>query len=236
MSIPSGGYLYASTDGGQTWQTLYSGGGLNWTDITLSANGLTGAAISSGGCIYLYDLPAAVQPPPTNVPAPGICLEGVGIAPFTAIASSDSGKILVAVDQGGLIVSSYDHGLTWLSHPGAGNYSWTGVATSSDGSTMVAVSSDGVISVSTNQGQSWVAQPNAPKLNWTEVACAGGGLRMVAAAATGQVYTSTDGGVTWSLSPSPPWGSQSLSGLDSSTSGGTLAASVKVGPIRLLID
>lgn len=222
LSYTPGGYLYVSTDGGSTWLALLAAKVHDWRDITLSANGLTGAAVASDGCIYLYDIPAPVQPS-TKTPAPGVCLKGLGT--YASIASSGSGATIVAADQGGFIATSYDSGFTWVSHPDAGSYSWSGVAISKDGSTIIAVALDGTVSVSTTAGQSWQLQPDAPKQNWTSVAFTSDGRTAVAAVSSGNLYASTDGGSHWSplATPAGAWTS-----VDASSSGTIQIASVKV--------
>lgn len=192
----------------------------------LSANGLTGAAIASDGCIYLYDIAVPVRPS-TLPPQPGFCMDGVG--PFTGIASSDSGQIVAVVDQGGFIATSYDLGFTFVKHPEAGSHTWSGVASSSDGSIMVAVALDSTVSVSTNEGRTWLVQPDAPKQNWTHVATTGDGLTMVATALNGELYTSSDQGEHWSSLTSLP-GNLAWSSVDLSTSGAMRIASVRVSP------
>lgn len=118
---------------------------------------------------------------------------------WSGIASSDDGKRLVAVVNGGQIYTSQNAGLTWTARSSARN--WYAVASSSDGSKLVAVVYDdglgggGKIYTSTDYGISWTERNYVH--SWTSVASSADGVKLAATVYNGYIYTSTDSGVTW---------------------------------------
>ena len=223
-----------------TWYQDTKPGNQVWVDITLSLDGNTAAVVTDGG--YVYVLRVILTAPPTSAPTPAPTMAPLvipsstlnfttiydrGQKPWTSIACSDNGSFMVVVDDGGLIYTSSDYGLTWVAQPQTGNQSWTGVASSANGTHLVAVNSDGLVYTSTDSGLTWTVQPNAPVTNYTSVAITGDGLTIVVVADNDEVYTSKDGGLTWSNTTSPA-GNQNWSYVDVSSNGLMQIACVEV--------
>lgn len=209
--------MYISYDGGYSWMDIVYSGPLDYRSVTISADGKSGAALSSNGCTYLYRFPL--------VPAPGVCINGNDI--ISLISYYRLSERVQTLTGGGFVVNSFDNGAHWTYSTLSKNITFTAAAQSSnDFSRMVAVSSNGSIFISTDTGASWAPQPGAPVKNWTSVAMSADGLTILAGAAYGGLYTSTDGGVTWSKATSP--GDFAWSAVDVSDTAATQIASVKV--------
>lgn len=156
--------VYISTDGGVTWTP--SLGGNIFGSLTMSGDGTKLAVINtfatSYGVGYIHVS--------TDGGATWTTLTSSGLRPWTSVAYSADGSMLVAVDHGtiingdtifgGYIYTSTDDGLTWTPQTSAGINAWGLVAVSADGSKMIA---------RTVNGNSVWIRPSAPSVAVTSV-------------------------------------------------------------------
>ena len=142
---------------------------------------------------------------------------------WSAVATSDDGQKLVAVESGGFIYSSSDGGVNWLVRDAV--RTWQGVASSSDGIKLAAVVSGGMIYTSTDSGATWTSR--ASVRNWRAIAGSADGVKLVAVETDGQIYVSGDSGVTWvAVETNRKW-----QAVASSADGAKLVAMVNGGQI-----
>ncbi len=223
------GYLYASYDGGITWQELTASGSRDWSSIALSPDGSRVVATVTDGKIYcstdngsswpmLYDL-------------------GLGDSPLNTIALSLNGKYMVAgsgsgsMDPGHINVSS-NYGVSWSPFTVGSDSAWRSVAISDDGSKIVGVNNGYYIHTSSNNGVSWFSR--ATNDNWFSISSSADGSKLAAAVGSGGFYTSSNSGVTWGLQAGA--GSRNWRSIAMSSDGSKIAAVVENGNIYISKD
>lgn len=118
------------------------------------------------------------------------------------VASSASGKRLIAGYDAGVVISS-DCGLNWT-QPASGAQYVYGVASSADGSRLVACANgnghpQGYIYTSLDFGATWSSHATDASRDWQAIASSEDGKYLVAcvAGAAGYIYVSSDYGATW---------------------------------------
>jgi hypothetical protein len=104
----------------------------------------------------------------------------------TSFIISPDGNHIVAAGNLGIVYTSADGGVTWVSN-NVPNTNWTAVATSADGSKLVAVASGGLIYSSVDAGASWQSN-SAPNAAWTSVASSADGTKLITMASSGEAY------------------------------------------------
>ena len=129
-----------------------------------------------------------------------------------AVASSENGTFLVAVDNygagdGGSIYTSSNSGTTWTERTLAGQRAWQSVAVTADGAGIVAVDNYGTgeggsIWTSTDFGATWTERTSAGQRQWMGVGSSSDGTRLIAASSLGwneggDLLISGDSGTTW---------------------------------------
>ncbi|HEY3762058.1 MAG TPA: sialidase family protein [Verrucomicrobiae bacterium] len=217
----TGGYLFFSTNSGATWTDYSTSSGQDlWSGITSSADGTRLVACagyspydSQSGYIYLSSNSGVTWSKQTSLSS----------QPWSSVASSASGNILVAVSHGNTssvsyILVSVNGGSSWSSF--STTQLWTSVTCSSSGTNMVAVEGNGSIFISTNTGTTWQLSTNISGA-WSSVASSADGSRMVATTTGGLIYVSTDFGAVWSQENSTVSGN--LTDIASSADGSRLA-------------
>ena len=253
----SGGYIYTSTDSGDSW-TEQTGAGLrNWKAVTSSSDGSKLAAAVSGGYVYTSQ----------DSGNSWTELTGIGSSNWSSLSSSADGtKLLATVNLGypstfsnlgtnyalkgidgtarawtssgmsadGMIMLVGREKAVW----GSSNGNDFGVRSSGNNAThgaVIAVSSNGNIAVS---GASALWQSVNSGISWGQV-LSFGVVKAVAASATGKylfaaksndsIMTSTNYGVTWeSLNGS---GSRNWTSIATSNDGAKIAAVASTGNI-----
>jgi photosystem II stability/assembly factor-like uncharacterized protein len=178
------GYIYVSTDSGNTWTQTSSPNSSSWRAVASSADGNKLFAAIYNGSIYLLTNSGTTW---TTSSAPS--------KEWTWLASSADGTKVAATAQNDKIYSSTDSGMSWTA-TGSSNDSWSSIASSADGTRLVASSGGGVY-VSTNSGGSWTLV-NA---NSGQVASSADGTKLVIGG--GSIYTSSDSGLTWVSNNAP---------------------------------
>ena len=182
VAVVNGGYIYTSSDSGETWQERASlEPERDWSSVASSADGSKLVAAENGGRIY------------TSIDSGAGWTFRDANRNWTSVASSADGTKLVALVNGGYIYTSSNSGTNWV--PRGSSRQWRAVASSSDGAKLVAVVDGGFIYTSTDSGETWIQRGDS--LGWSCVASSSDGTKLVAGMDGGDIYTSTDSGVTW---------------------------------------
>ena len=175
------GYVYTSTDSGNTWTARTGTGSLSWQSITSSADGTKLAAAVSNGYVYTSTDGGATWATSTNA----------GLRFWYSIASSADGTKLAAVATNGYIYTSTNSGATWATSTNAGSNFWYSIASSADGTKLVAApgATKGYIYISTDSGATWSTSTNSELYNWNSIASSADGAKLAAAPGSGPIYT-----------------------------------------------
>jgi photosystem II stability/assembly factor-like uncharacterized protein len=121
---------------------------------------------------------------------------------WVAVASSDNGKILIAVSSS--IYVSTNAGATWKEATNAPSGYWVCASISANGSKMAAAMDGGRIYTSRDYGVTWRATAS-PSNYWESIACSADGRKLAAAAFSdglnntvpGQIHLSSNSGASW---------------------------------------
>lgn len=178
------GYIYISTDSGNTWAQTSSPNSSSWTAVASSADGNKLFAAIYNGSIYLS----------TNAGTAWATSSAPSIK-WTWLASSADGTKVAATANNDKIYSSTDSGMTWTA-TGSASDSWGSIASSADGTKLAASSGSGVY-FSTNSGGSWTLV----NTNSGQVASSADGTKLVIGGVS--IYTSSDSGLTWASNSAP---------------------------------
>ncbi len=148
-AVAYGGYIYVSTDYGNTW--TQKGSSQKWLGIAMSDTGLYQTAVTRDGPIYVSIDSGNTWNPKDETRY------------WSGVAMSDTGQYQTAVVYGGNIYVSTDYGNTW--NPKDEARYWSGVAMSSTGQYRTAVinygdDGGGDIYVSNDSGVSWTGKEN----------------------------------------------------------------------------
>lgn len=185
-SAPSARGIYLSTNSGATWYP----GGVNGSDVALSADGLKLAAV-----VYNTFTPLFVTLS-TNA---GITWQSNYVSlsqPWWPLASSADGVKLAAAVGGpfvsriGSIHTSTNSGMTWTTNASLGlpTANWIAIDSSADGSRLVAAVRNGGIYTSVDSGATWVSN-TVPPADWNAVTISADGYKLAAVAFGGGIWT-----------------------------------------------
>jgi len=233
-AVPGSGYVYTSSDSGETWVQQTGSGSRSWNNITSSADGTRLAAITSN-YIYISTNSGVTWTQATTSPAS---------INWQAIASSNDGLKLVAVSTGGsgyYAYTSTDGGATWTQRTGTGLSGWQSVASSGDGNHLLISSggggSNGFIKYSHDSGATWTSVTSLGTQSRWGTAISDDGQIMYAgpSSPTGSIVRSTDGGATWTALTGT--GNNEWRGLESSADGSIVVAVARnIGHVYYSID
>jgi hypothetical protein len=213
------GDLSTSIDGGATWTPGDGPTDRTWISSDMSANGDRLVAVQYGGRMYMSTnsgvnwTPVAIPDLDTRPVDPNPDLNA---QPFESVTvSSDGNRIVAAVQDGPLVVSS-NAGLNWVAGTSGGALLtgwWRSVDSSADGMIVMAADHNGVIYRSTDGGLTWAtrnvdigAGPVAE--SWYRLKMsADGSVIAVAGNSFGPgpgtgIFVSRDSGLTWTKSHS----------------------------------
>lgn len=114
---------------------------------------------------------------------------------WDGISISSDGKYQSAVDNGGFIYISEDHGNTWIQNENLNvlNKNWKAISISATGSFQTAIDNNGGIYVSNDTGKNWRNTTSDLGLqinNWQAVSVSANGQYQTAVVYGGSVYTS----------------------------------------------
>jgi photosystem II stability/assembly factor-like uncharacterized protein len=133
--VTLGGYIYLSTDDGQTWATSTGAGRRKWYALASSEDGSKLAAIEDHGYVYLSDDSGVTWATSTEL----------GQRSWLSIDVSDDGNKIAACQypeddyDNEYVFTSIDGGSSWVAEDDPGEIGCGSVALSSDGSRLVAV-------------------------------------------------------------------------------------------------
>lgn len=225
-----GGYMYLSSDGGDTFSELTSlGTGSNWR-LNISDNGLRMIATSQLN---------SASPPKVSLDSGATWTSdtAAGNLNYTGTAISNDGAIRLAA-----VYPSYPK----VSINSGSSYSTVGYSAyhhnascSSDCSKMLVVAGGGYPAVSTDSGTSWTQKTALLTAGWYGATVSGDGTKMAVSSivysATPKVHVSTDTGSTWS-DRTPPVANRNWISVSYSADGNTLAVADYGGYVYISTD
>jgi len=214
-----------------------SSGSYNYSAVACSADGSRIIAADRGFCtaggqIYVsQDYGVTWISVATNSPSGTVTNQ-----PWSSLACSGEGRVILASANNGPLYLSTDYGSHWA--PTAldyGSNTWVKVCVSGDGTRLAAAYSPGKILLSGNSGQTWTsAQPTGSAAeNWGALAQTSNGSNLVAITILGRVMASTDSGKTWFFRTA---NSLAYSDVAMDKTGSNLVASVTGGAVQVSKD
>ena len=205
VSVANPGGIYISSNYGSSWHVT-SAPDLKWRAVTSSGDGrlLTALVDDTTSVIFQsYDYGSTWID----------ITSSTGLLPsqeWTAIACSDSGQYLAALNTNDAIYVSNNYGATWTET--TISIFWFDVAVSVSGQYMVAVagsnSGNGGVIISRDFGENWARSEGAESDNnqWVSAAITANGQTIYAvdSLTIGGIYVTYDAGDTWSVLPNAP--------------------------------
>lgn len=181
----STGYIYISTDSGETWTAKTAPGIQAWRSFAASSTGSKLYAQVYNGYIWSSVDSGATWTEQT----------GSGVKNWSNICCSSDGATVYAVESNGLCYKSTDSGATWAATDSTAS-SCRSVACSADGSVVLAGGSlTNDLYFSADGGTSWTVTLTGN--DYISVAMDATGTNMVAVEVIGDVFVSNDGGDNW---------------------------------------
>lgn len=120
--------------------------------------------------------------------------------PWSALACSSSGKVVLAAVTNGPLYLSSDYGAHWATTAASyGSNTWTTISVSQDGIVFYAITAVGVILRSPDAGVTWAATRPTSNTNesWGALVQSANASNVLAFINDGRAYKSSDMGVTW---------------------------------------
>jgi photosystem II stability/assembly factor-like uncharacterized protein len=219
IAVPSGGYIYTSSNFGFTWKRAV--GSKSWSSCTITKDGTTMLAGEYGGYLYLSttiintDIGALLQ----TYTAGSQMNIGINIlntvkktvggpnsnSPAGSVMSYDGTRIVVAVEGSPNINVSTNTGNTWTAYSIGTTWAWRGLSGSSTLDKLILTGGDiGNINayLSTNMGVLWTSRSitgTNTRVGANASSADGNKLLVVTQDGGGKIYTSTDSGLTWDV-------------------------------------
>lgn len=221
--VTSSGYLYKSTDSGDTWTELTSAGARSWNSISCDSTGSN--VVASAASTNLYKS--------TDGGSNWSVLSNSGAyTNWEQTFISEDGTVIAGIVFGTNVVVSTDGGATFTSNTSYGGKPWRGLSGSSDGSVLFAsyVGTSGGAALSTDSGATWtdVTSSLGGAGTYWNTATSINGNKLVTALDSGSIYVSQDKGVTWTAQTAPGTG-KSWEGIGISSDGTTIIAGRNTG-------
>lgn len=194
------GYMYKSTDGGNTFSELTSLGAAPTWHMAASSDGSKLAAdnVRLTGGVYVGPILLS-----NDSGATWATSTGAGTRYWNGVAMSDDGTTIVGVVYKGYPFVTTNSGSTWTQR---GNYGYYhGVDCSSDCSEMLAIPSGSYPNVSVNTGVNWSQKTALAQKTWYTNSVSNDGTKMVVGSTVHPsypvtvLYVSTDSGTNWAL-------------------------------------
>ena len=215
--VNSSGYLYKSTDSGNSWTELTSAGARGWNSISCDSTGSNIVASAASTNLYKSTDGGSNWTLLSNSGAP---------SGWDQTFISDDGNVIAGVVFNGNVIVSTDGGSTFTSNTSYGSKPWRGLSGSSDGSVLFAsyVGASGGVALSTNSGATWTdltSSVGGAGTYWNTGTSINGN-KLVTAEENGSVYISQDKGVSWTEQTSA--GTRAWEGVGISSDGTTIMA------------
>lgn len=222
-SVAGGGYIYKSTDSGETWTELTSAGARNWQSTSCDSTGTN--VVASVPSVGLYKS--------TDGGASWSLLTNSGtFSGFDQTFISDDGNVIAVIIFNGLIRVSTDGGATFTPNTSFGSKPWRGLSGSSDGSVLFASwvgTTTGGAALSTDSGATWtdVTASVGGGGDYWNTGTSVNGNKLVTGKSNGSIYVSQDGGTSWAQLTTA--GTISWEGIGISADGSTIMAGPSLG-------
>ena len=199
VAITSLGYIYTSTDSGNTFVERLNAGMRSWGFVDSDPTGTYLVATVYGGYIY------------TSSDSGNTWVErsSSGIHSWTGVTISNGGVRLAAVAQEDYIHTSTDFGTTWIERTSTGRSNWSSIDSDGSGLKLGATVNGGSVWVSPDGGNTLNRIPNpldgvvndidyTHSYFWSSIAISGNGSKYaVVSGAGGPIRKSLDSGITW---------------------------------------
>jgi len=205
----SSGYLYLSTNRGNTWSIQNNSLSANWYTASMSATNGQFMLAGNNSFLYLSTNTGATWQPISGSAYGSTYGLFTTTGNWSSSAISNAGQYMLAGMNTGSLYLSTSSGSSWTLLGGAANTNgmptsaanWSSCSMNASGSLMTAaVGTSGSIYLSTNSGAYWSKAPGlSTSAPWSKVSIASSANYVVASANSGNIYLSTDGaGATWS--------------------------------------
>ena len=196
----NGGYIWTSTNRGDTWVQRTGAGSRSWISVASSANGVKLIAADQGGSVWTSgDSGVTWTERPDVGPSPQTW-SCVAISANGTYAAAGAGVPGVA---NGYIYWSDDSGATWTQTGAPQRNDWTSLTVSNDGATLYATGTGqytGPIYKSTDSGTTWNLIPfTGVTVGFYAIAGSSDGTKLIIGDQLGGtgIWTSTDTGLNW---------------------------------------
>ena len=182
----AGGFIYTSSDAGESWQERINSGSRLWESLAMSDDGKTIVATPGQGNVMLSP----------NMGADWTALQSSGSKIWRSVAVSGDGNKIAALGDLSLSLSN-DKGQTWYDAPQALGGGWSNLDMSADGMTIM-VNNYVESKVSYDGGVTWseLGQPGTD-LNGTRVAVSRNGQHLIFRQSDTELLVSNNSGQTW---------------------------------------
>jgi len=196
-AVVYGGYIYISSDYGNTWTATNTGGTNSYSSICMSASGKYQLACSVADTLFLS----------SNYGSTWTSSSQTGS--LQSVCMSSTGKYMSVCAYNGYIYISSDYGTTWTQKSTIDNYK--SICMSSTGQYQSVAAKGNQIRRSVDYGNTWTAIGTAR--SWMSISMSSTGQYQTSTVEVGNIYVSSDSGVTWtSKNPgSTYWVSNSVS-------------------------
>ena len=189
-AVVDGGYIYISSDYGNTWTPVMNDANRNWLSVSISSSGQYQTAVMwISGYIYISsDYGNSWTPVMNDAPRTWFSV---------SISSSGQYQTAVANDDynGDYIYISSDYGNTWTSATDAGSNIWRSVSISSSGQYQTAAASYEVY-ISSDFGKTW---SYISSITASAVSVSSSGQYQTAVYTGYYIYVSSNYGNDWTL-------------------------------------
>lgn len=206
--VNQNGYIYVSTNSGESWTKIESLGQRAWLKVFLSGDGSTLLAMETSYGKKIFQISKDMG---------GTWSESENISTsgwVAGIASSFDGSKLFFSIKGAedYIYASTDFGATWAPLTGAGKKDFSHIVSSEDGQKLAVLASDMNIYTSSDSGETWeVAAPLTGDDEYlVSLSSSADGEKLVVGGGS-NVFISTNGGKSWKKQSGLPGDSENPS-------------------------
>jgi hypothetical protein len=180
----SGGYLYYSSNSGQTWNLNTSSNASSWNNIYISDNGSYGIASANGVGIYNSSNPTQTW-----------AISNTNTFNWTNVSVNNTGYAVASVYGGSIYDTSYVSTTIQRWQPAINapaNTNWNSIAINNNGNAIASIYGGGIY-YSSDKGVTWTISNAPTNINWVKVALpnTSATVKAVAYTDTGYFYYSS---------------------------------------------